>query len=214
MISQQRDLRSGTPLWLKRGLPRLPASGSKATHFDVVVVGTGVSGALMTDALLQAGFTVLAVDRRKILSGSTPASTALLQGELDTPLITLQKKLGRSQAARVWLRSAQAVQALVDRVTDLGIDCGLATRHSIYLPGNILEHDGLQREAKARERIGLRSSFLPRAELLARAGLNKSGAVLTRGNAEADPVRLVAGIWRSNLKRGAVVLARHGGHGY
>jgi glycine/D-amino acid oxidase-like deaminating enzyme len=206
MLTQKRDLRSGTPLWLENGWPRISIAKPGNKNPDVVVVGTGVSGALMTDALLQAGFSVTAVDRRKILSGSTPASTALLQGELDTPLIELQKKLGLSRAARVCWLSAQAVQALTDRIHDLGIKCDHATRTSLYLPGNVLDVGDLKKEAEARQKIGLRSNFLNRRELKAFAGINKQGAIVSSGNAEVDPVKLVAGLWRSNISRGATLL--------
>ena len=202
MLTQKRDLRSGTPLWLENGLPPIAVAKPSRKSSDVVVVGTGVSGALMTDALLQAGLTVTAVDRRKILSGSTTASTALLQGELDTPLIELQKKLGLSRAARVCWHSAQAVQALTDRIHDLGINCDHTIRTSLYLPGNVLDVSDLKKEADARQKIGLRSEFLNRSELKAFAGINKQGAIASRGNAEVDPVKLVAGLWRSNIARG------------
>jgi glycine/D-amino acid oxidase-like deaminating enzyme len=205
MISEKRDLRTGIPLWLEHGLPRLRLPKSKATHFDVVVVGTGVSGALVTDSLLQAGLSVLAVDRRKTMSGSTPASTALLQGELDTPLIELEKKIGKSRAARVWLRSAQAVQALTDRIHDLGLHCHHESRGSLYLPGNVLDAAGLKQEAQARQKIGLRSRYMARDELRAFAGIGKSGAIISQGNAEADPVKLVAALWKSNISRGAAL---------
>ena len=112
MLTEKRGLRTGVPLWLAPGVPRLaPLQRGASPRPDVVVVGTGISGALVADALLNAGFSVLAVDRRKPMSGSTPASTALLQSELDTPLLELQKRLGKTDAARVWWRSAQAVQA-------------------------------------------------------------------------------------------------------
>jgi glycine/D-amino acid oxidase-like deaminating enzyme len=206
MLTQKRDLRTGTPLWLEHGLPRISRSKIFARTYDVAVVGTGVSGALVADALLQAGFTVVAVDRRKILSGSTPASTALLQGELDTPLTELEKKLGKSRAARVWWRSVQAVQALSDRIEDLGIACDHAIRNTIYLPGNVLDVQGLKSEAVARQKIGLRAQFMGRNDLQAFAGISKAGAIVSQGNAEVDPVKLVAGLWRSNISRGATLL--------
>lgn len=206
MLTQKRDLRTGTPLWLKKGLPHFHRTKSSAKSYDVAVVGTGVSGALLTDALLQAGLSVVAVDRRKILSGSTPASTALLQGELDTPLIELERKIGKSDAARVWWRSAQAVQALTDRIQDLSIDCNHALRTSLYLPGNVLDVSDLKKEAAARQKIGLRSVFIPRKILRDFAGLNKGGAIVSQGNAEADPVKLVAGLWKSNVRRGATLI--------
>jgi glycine/D-amino acid oxidase-like deaminating enzyme len=129
------------------------------------VVGTGISGALVTDALTQAGYSVLALDRREPVSGSTPASTTLLSFELDTPLIELSRKIGKSDAARAWWRSAQAVRALQERINDLGIHCGFAERSTIYLPGNKLGIGQLKLEAATRKKLGLRSAFIDRQDL-------------------------------------------------
>jgi glycine/D-amino acid oxidase-like deaminating enzyme len=208
MLTEKRDLRTGTPLWLKRGLPHIEATSPTAKSCDVAIVGTGVSGALVADAALQAGLSVVAIDRRRILSGSTPASTALLQGEIDLPLTELSEKIGKDRAARVWWRSAQCVQTLTDRIQDLGIECDHAIRTSLYLPGNVLNAQGLKQEALARKNIGLRCDYLDRTELEKFAGLNKPGAIVSRGNAEVDPVKLVAGLWKSNMSRGARVLER------
>lgn len=206
--SQKRDLRTGRPLWLARKPAPLKTDESAAgINADVVVVGTGVSGALVSDALLNAGLSVLALDRREPMSGSTPASTALLQFELDTSLTELSRKNGKSDAARAWLRSAQAVRALQERINDLQIRCSLAERSTIYLPGNKLGIRQLKLEAEARERLGLRSAFIDRQHLHELTGMEKPGAILSQGNAEADPVRLVAGLWRSVLRRGGRMVA-------
>ncbi len=203
MLIEKRDLRTGVPLWLASGAPRLATLGKGASqHHDVVIVGTGISGALVADSLLNAGYSVLAVDRRKPMSGSTPASTALLQSELDTPLLELTKKLGMTNAARVWWRSAQAVQALCDRIADLRIECDLRPRTTLYLPGNVLDASALKVETLARQKLGLRSVYIGREELHFMSGINKSGAILSDGNAEADPVKLVAGLWKNFLKSG------------
>jgi glycine/D-amino acid oxidase-like deaminating enzyme len=208
MLTRQRDLRTGTPVWLTRGLPRLKIDRSVAgIAADVVVVGTGVSGALVADALSNVGLRVLAVDRRKPMSGSTSASTALLQGELDVPLTTLEHKIGKSDAARVWWRSAQAVQALRDRVDDLGIDCDYRPRSTLYLPGNVLGPEGLRREADARQKLGLRSAYIGRTRLREMSGIDKPGAILSEGNGEVDPVKLSTGVWRHFLKNGGRIVA-------
>lgn len=109
----KRNLRSGTPLWLRRGAPRvghLPLE--RNLRVDVAIVGAGISGALIADAMLAAGQSVAVFDRRGPVKGSTPASTALLQFEIDTPLTLLTRKIGRDRAVRAWLRSATAVDAL------------------------------------------------------------------------------------------------------
>ena len=206
--NEKRDLRTGRPLWLARKpVPFKTDESAARIHANVVVVGTGVSGALVSDALLNAGLSVLALDRREPMSGSTPASTALLQFELDTSLTELSRKIGKSDAARAWLRSAQAVRALQERIGDLQIRCGLAERSTIYLPGNKLGIRQLKLEAAARQRLGLRSAFIDRQHLQELTRMEKPGAVLSQGNAEADPVRLVAGLWRNFLSRGGRIVA-------
>ena len=206
--SHKRDLRTGVPLWLAKKPPPLKTIRSVAgVHADVIVVGTGISGALVADALMQAGYSVLALDRREPMSGSTPASTALLQFELDTPLIELSRKIGKSDAARAWWRSAQAVRALQERIETLQIRCGLAERSTIYLPGNVLGTNQLKLEAAARQKLGLRSEFIGRQHLHDLTGMDKPGAILSHGNGEADPVRLVAGLWRHFLARGGRMAA-------
>jgi glycine/D-amino acid oxidase-like deaminating enzyme len=202
-LTRKRDLRTGGPLWLANGFKRLKTTPStELVTADVVVVGTGISGALVVDALLNAGYSVLAVDRRKPMSGSTPASTALLQSELDMPLLELQRRMGKSDASRVWLRSAQAVQSLKDRIDDLEIDCNFQPRSTLYLPGNVLNPEALQKETDARRKLGLRSSYVTRAPLLEMSGIKKAGAIHTQGNAEADPLKLVTGLWQNFLERG------------
>jgi glycine/D-amino acid oxidase-like deaminating enzyme len=68
---------------------------------DVLVVGAGISGALIAYALAREGHRVAVIDRRGLLEGSTPASTALLLFEIDTPLILLKQKIGAQAAERV-----------------------------------------------------------------------------------------------------------------
>ncbi len=208
MITEERDLRTGKPIWLANAVPRLKHVTRLAPQKpDIVVIGTGVSGALAGDAMLNAGFKVLAVDRRSSMSGSSPASTALIQSELDMPLTELQRKIGRSDAARTWLRSAQAVQSLADRIADLNIKCDFVPRTTLYLPGNILDVSELKVEARERVKIGFRSSFMSKSNLQTLSGLSQPGAIYTQGNGELDPVKLVAGLWRSFVKRGGTIVS-------
>ena len=61
--SQKRDLRTGRPFWLARGPLPFKTDGSAAgIDADVVVVGIGVSGALVSDALLSAGLSEIRAD--------------------------------------------------------------------------------------------------------------------------------------------------------
>ncbi len=202
--TEKRDLRTGTPVWLAHGAPTLPfTSLLENFRIDIAIVGAGVTGALMADALLSTGKSVAVLDRRGPVMGSTAASTALLQFELDNPLTVLSRKLGRERAARAYWRSASAVDYLRDRIEDLGLRCSFRPRQTVYLPGDLLDIRGLKREAEVRAAMGLRSRFIGPEELLALTTIVGRGAILSGGSGELNPVALVAGLWRSAGVRGA-----------
>ena len=173
----------------------------------MLVVGAGISGALNADALVTAGKSVAVLDRRGPLQGSTSASTALLQFEIDTPLSTLGRKIGREKAARAWWRSADGVEHLRARILDLGLDCDFEERCSVYLPGDLLDMAGLKQEADLRRAAGLRSTMIGRKELKTLTGIARPGAILSYGTAEVNPVKLTAGLWRAAIARGVKIYA-------
>jgi glycine/D-amino acid oxidase-like deaminating enzyme len=207
-VTARRDLRSGVPVWLRRGGVHVALCPlRKHTKVDVAVVGAGVTGALVVDALLEAGKTVAVLDRRGPGKGSTSASTAMLMFELDTPLTHLTGALGRQRAARAYWRSTGGVEQLRRRIADLGLRCGFQERKTVYLPGNVLGVRALKAEARARAAIGLPSRFIERDELRALTNIEGPGAILSSGSGEVDPVALVAGLWRSAIARGASIYA-------
>ena len=104
--TRQRNLRSGHSIWQRRALLRFPEKRpAKNLRCDVLIIGAGISGALAAEQLTDAGLTVVILDRRGAVRGSTLASTALLQYEIDTPLSKLAKRIGRARAERIWRRS-------------------------------------------------------------------------------------------------------------
>jgi glycine/D-amino acid oxidase-like deaminating enzyme len=202
--TRRKDLRSGDPVWLSAGPPRVQGHPlGKSQRYDVIVVGAGISGAMVADALATAGFSVALLDRRHPGLGSTAASTALLQFEIDTPLIELSKKIGKSKAERAWRRSYAAVGDLRRRVRELRIACDFRSRHAVYLPGNILTAKDLEREADARRRIDLPSEYVTGADLKGQLQISKAAAIVSAGSADVNPVKLTAGLLRRAIRSGA-----------
>lgn len=199
-----RDLRTGRSPWMSRPLAPIPSRRlTRDIAADVIVIGAGISGAMVADALTDAGLKVVILDRRGPLMGSTPASTALLQYEIDTPLSELAVRIGLDRAERIWRRSKLALDALRERAAHLGIKADLAVRDTLYLQGDVLDREGLNLEAAARRRAGFEVSVLPPAEVESRYGLARRAAILGHGNLAADPRRLAAGFLRAALERGA-----------
>ena len=210
-LTRKRDLRDGNAVWRSYVVPKIVGARlRRSLKTEVVVVGAGISGAMISQALTEAGMPPLIVDRRRAaLLGSTAASTALLQFELDTPLSKLSAAIGRRKAEKVWIASRDAVNELRTRSHRLGIEAHFKTRPSLYLAGNVLDARGLKREVAQRQRIGLASEYLDRKTLRHHFGIDRAAALLNHGNAEANPVELAAGYLRKALKGGAHLHAPH-----
>ena len=187
MVTKAKDLRTGRPVWLQHRAPPLPHKPlQRDLETDVLVIGAGITGAMIADALRNSGLRIAVIDRRGPAKGSSTASTALVQYEIDTPLIKLERKIGLRDAQRAWRRSRLAVDAIAARLRELDVP-DVAARDSLYLAGNMLDRDGLMREHEARRAAGLPSHFLDRQGLHSRFGITRPAALLGYGNLAIDP---------------------------
>lgn len=201
-------LRIGTPFWIKTPHSTIkPSRKDKVQAFDAIVVGSGISGALIAEALSRQGKRVLILDRRPPVRGSTPASTAMIQHEIDVPLSRLRKKIGKSAADRAWLRSQKAVYDLIDLVKDLDIACQMQQKPALYLAGNELGAKALAAEAKARSEIGIDVTYLGAAELNDLFGLKREAALYSPASASGNPAQLTAGLLEAAVLRGSVLFS-------
>ena len=172
----------------------------------MAIVGAGVSGAFMAHAMVRHFDNVVVVDRRPPAHGSTSASTAMLQFEIDTPLTELREKIG-AKAARAWRRSFRATQDLVALVQRENIRCGLERRNSLYLAGDKVGRCGLYAEVIARHRAGLPAEFLDAGALLEQFGIERNGAIWSSRSAVANPVQPTAGLLRRAAQSGARIFS-------
>lgn len=207
-ITQHRDLRTGESLWSdspRRSVRTRALRGDVMA--DVAIVGAGISGAIMAYTLAHAGASVVVLDRRAPVQGSTLASTALLQFEIDVSLTELSRRIGASRARRAWRRSVAGVRALARLVEDAGISCGFAARRSLYLSGDVYGARALSHEVDMRASARVPGRFLDKATLARRFGIDRTGAILSPSNAIANPAQLAAGLLRRAAALGADLYA-------
>src|SRR5690606_35739847 len=114
------DLISGQPFWLfKNGILHSYETMDEDLKTDVVIMGGGITGALTAWHLVNAGFEVIVVEKRHIGMGSTSASTALLQYEIDTMLTDLIQMIGEKKAVRSYLACVEAIYKVQEIVKAL-----------------------------------------------------------------------------------------------
>ena len=207
-ITRQRDLHESRPLWA--GTPRLSLRLHQtpvARDYDAIIIGAGISGALMAHALADGKRRVLVVDRRKPVYGSTLASTAMIQHEIDIPLYKLAGMIGEADARRAWQRSARAVEQLSQIVGDLSLSCGFERKKTLFLAGDAYGQRALRTEVEARHAAAIESDFLDATTLAERFSLDRTGAILSDISASANPAQMAAGILRAAMGRGVEVVS-------
>ncbi|MBL8578256.1 MAG: FAD-binding oxidoreductase [Mesorhizobium sp.] len=203
-MRRKLDLRTGRPVWFAYRVQSIPIEKlTRDVKADVAIVGMGISGAMIAEALTAEGMSVVCIDRRGPMKGSTSATTALVQFEIDQPLTKLSQMIDRAKAERGWRRSRLAIESLFTRIEELGIACGIDRRASLYLAGNVLGPGDLAEEAGLRRQAGIAAFHLTPRPLADRFGIERGGAILSHGNLTLDPRKLTAGLLLKAVERGA-----------
>jgi len=202
------DLKSGYPYWaIKNGLiyafPKLDAD----LRCDVVVVGAGITGALIADELASHGHEVAVLDQRDVGWGSTAASTALLQYEIDTHAIDLEKRYGTAAALLSYQSCLTAISELGEVAHAVG-DVDFAICDSLYYASNRADHPRLAAEFGWREAHGFPVRWLPRSALKAEFGVTAPAAIISSVAARVDPYRLASRLLRRMQRQGTRVFDR------
>jgi glycine/D-amino acid oxidase-like deaminating enzyme len=206
VVTRAKDLRSGRSIW--QGQPAQGVAHARLLRnieADVLIIGAGINGAMTADALAAAGLKVVIADKRGPAQGATTASTALVLHEIDTPLIHLIRKIGKTDAVRAWRRSRLAVDAIAARLHELGVDA--AHRDTLYLAGNVLDADDLAREDAQRRAAGLASRYLDRRELRTRFHIARGAALLAYDCLAIDPRRATLALLRAACRHKAAIYA-------
>ncbi len=149
------NLRSGLPFWLlKTGLPFDYPKLEQPTRTDILILGGGISGALIARQLALAGMDCLLADARSIGLGSTCAATAMLQYELDIPLHKLIGILGEPRAQQAYRACVTAVEDLCSLAKKIGF-AELEKRPALFFAANKKDETLIQKEYLARKKASI-----------------------------------------------------------
>lgn len=159
-VTQKRQLRQSRPYWETTPKITLTTRQKPAhRHYDVIVVGAGISGALIAQALMDGKRKIAILDRRRPVFGSTMASTAMLQHEIDVPLFKLKKLLTAKAAERIWQRSADSVDALIKLTGELDINCSMQRKRPSIWPVTSMAHARSRKKSKRGRRLAFVRNF-------------------------------------------------------
>ncbi len=197
------DLHTSENFWpIKNGLIQDFPSLQKSLKTDVLVIGAGISGSLVADSLCKAGFEVIILDRRDSAHGSTAASTALLQYEIDTPLRDLIKKVGTDHAVRSYKLCLKAIDDLHKVSKKYPSYSDFTKKPSFQFTSFKSQLKDHQEEFRLRKIHNISSThWLEPKDIKEKFGFTKHGGILSRDGAELDPFKLTHHLIKTHWKK-------------
>ncbi len=194
------DLRTATPYWLlKSGLAFEYSSLRENIKTDYVIIGGGITGALVAWYLARAGIGVVLLDRRHIGMGSTCASTAMLQYEIDTPLSDLAKIVGEADAARSYQLCSEAIDKLELICRQLTFSCDFEKKPSLYYASRTRHVRDLERELLIRQKHGFAVEMLDEGVIKRLFPFSAPAALYSRQGGQVDAYALTHGLLQDAL---------------
>jgi glycine/D-amino acid oxidase-like deaminating enzyme len=184
------DLTSGNLYWPQQTTPRSYPRLEHSLTCDVAILGGGITGALVAHYLTEVGIEAVVIEKRGIAKGSTSASTALLQYEIDTHLIDLKEKVGETNAIRAYQLCLEAIEKMENLTRTIGDPCGFERKKSLYLASKKKDVKTMYEEFTARKQMGIDLAFLDGTTLESDFHLDYPAALLSRVAAQVDPFAL------------------------
>lgn len=202
------DIRSNEPFWLiKDALPQSYPSLKQSTSTEVLIIGAGITGALIAFKLIGEGKKVIMVDSRDICNGSTAASTSMLQYEIDEPLHKLIEQVGLTCAVSSYQNCEKAIKDLKKIVVEVGSHCDFEYKKSVYFASSKKDISFLKKEFDARQEHGFNVKWLPK-EKINELGLKAYAAIESKSGAVMDVYKLANDILKYCSKKGLQIYDR------
>ncbi len=167
-----------------------------ASHYDVIIVGGGMSGALSALALADKGLSIAVLDKRQMATGSTMANTGLLQYSNDIMLHELIEQIGEKDAVRFYQLCLEAMENLKKTAERLPLNPDFISRPSIYYASDKNDLKRIRKEYDTLTHYGFPYDFWDEEEICKHLPFSKPGAIVTYGDAEVNPYKFVNGLLR------------------
>lgn len=181
------DLYSGLPYWIaKNSLYNYFNPLKSDFNTDVIIIGAGITGALVAHELCNASIQCAVVDKRSITTGSSTASTALLQYEIDTPLCNMVELIEEDLAVLAYRSCLQSITDIENVFKSISFNPDFERVPSVFFASDKKGLKLIEREYEIRQKYKLPVTFLDKKTLSDKYGFKASGALENDESAQID----------------------------
>lgn len=196
------DLYAGLPFWIiKNALYNYHNPLEQDYEIEVAIIGSGITGALVAHELCEFGIKCAVFDKRMVSNGSTVASTAQLQYEIDVPLHKLIEDIGESRAVQAYQTSLQSITDIEQVFQQTGVVGNFKRVSTCYLAS---DQDGLRSikaEYEVRVKHQLPVTYLDRDALKKAYRILGPGALYNNTSAQIDTYKTAVGLLKYHQRK-------------
>jgi glycine/D-amino acid oxidase-like deaminating enzyme len=197
------NLYEQNPYWLmKNGIVAQYPSLDKNINIDVAIMGAGISAALTAWHLRNSGLSVAVFDRRHVAMGSTAASTAFLQYEIDTPLTQLRGYVGEQNAVKSYELCREAIYDIAHICKTLKPEFDFHLVPSLQHASFKTHVKALREEFDLRKKYKFKVEWLDEPEIKKTFGFEAPAAIFSEDGGEVDAYLLTHALLGDFRKKG------------
>lgn len=196
-------LRTPESFWLlKNGILNSYPSLEENIRCDIAVIGAGITGSLISHALLKAGYDTVVIDKRDVGTGSSSATTSMLQYEIDTPMTKLSEMIGEEGAVLCYKAGIDSINILDDLTKKENLDAGFELKKSLQVAHSESAVKDLEEEYRLRKKHGFEVEWLTSEEIKRRYKMDSYPGILSENGASIDAFQFAHELFYKNSQRG------------
>ncbi len=198
------DLKSHEPFWMvKNGLLASYPSLHENKSCDILIVGGGITGALIAHQCVSMGKKCIVIDKRELVNGSSAATTSMLQYEIDMPLYKLKELIGATGALASYRACSEAIDTLGQLSKEIGSKAGFRRKDSLYYASRKKDVGWLKTEFEARKAAGFDVQWLSEEQIRSRYNLTGTyGGIISKQGGSMDAFCFAHELFRHNAEKG------------
>jgi glycine/D-amino acid oxidase-like deaminating enzyme len=178
-----------------------PSLSDEAGHYDVGVVGGGITGVTTAYGLMQSGRTVALVERDRIVEWTTGGTTAKLSSQHYLIYDYLMRRHGRAVAQAFADANQNGIDEVESLSKELSIECEFSRRDAYVFSQSTDRVEVFQAEVEAARRLGLPAHFVTATDL----PFDVEAAVRFDGQAQFHPRKFLLNLAEAFVSEGGVI---------
>jgi glycine/D-amino acid oxidase-like deaminating enzyme len=178
-----------------------PTLTGEAGHFDVGVVGGGITGVMAAYRLLQSGRTVALIERDRIVEWTTGGTTAKLSSQHYLIYDYLTKRHGGEVAQAFADANQNGIDEVESLTGELSIDCEFSRRDAFVFSQSTAKVGAFEAEVEAARRLGLPAHFVTSCDL----PFDVAAAVRFGDQAQFHPRKFLLRVAEELVSRGGAI---------